>query len=97
MIHTLRLSKKIILKMLPKASGWYFPSTKYKTIAEIKIIKIVIEILKIISFFLISKTCKTFLINSILFTKFASLNNLINLKILSKNNSLYSGKIKEEF
>ena len=40
------------LKILPKASGWYFPSTKYNIIDEIKIIKIVIEILKKFPFFL---------------------------------------------
>ena len=63
--------------------------------ADKKIIKIVIPKLKIISFFFTSKTYKTFLINSILFRKFANFRSLINLKILSKNNSLYSGKIKK--
>ena len=83
------------LIILPNASGWWFPSTKYNNIDEIKIIKIVIAMLKKISFFFKFKTWKTFLTNSILFTKFASFNNLINLKILSKKSSLYSGKIKK--
>ena len=83
------------LMILPKASGWAFPSAKYKIIEANNIIITVINKLNKISFFRLDNTKITFLIASDWLVNFINFNILKILTILNRKVSLSPGKIRE--